>query len=205
MSDGARTTPTTSRSWFPCAAIAAAALALLSGCDPTAAPKPVAATEAVVIDATTGLRWLRCAMGQAWQDGRCIGEAQTFTLMQAQARVEALNAERREGITEWRLPTITELAALRKCDQGFVEDTFSLDMGPGQQPVVLKRWCAGETTIPTIDAARFPNTPSVKFWSGSGSETHQHFYAVDFGTAWIGLNEAAEATHAVRPVVDRAR
>jgi hypothetical protein len=202
VSEGTRTTLAKSRSCF---IGAAAALALLSGCEPTVAPKPAASADAVVTDDATGLRWLRCALGQTWQDGRCVGEAQTFTLMDAQARVEALNAERRDGITQWRLPAITELAALRKCDQGFVAETFSLDLGPEQQPVVLKRWCAGETTIPAIDAARFPDTPSVKFWSGSGSETHQHFYAVDFGTAWIGLNEAAEARHAVRPVADRAR
>jgi hypothetical protein len=141
-------------------------------------------------------------VGQAWQDGRCAGEAARLDLMDAQARVEALNAQGHEGITQWRLPTIVELAALRRCDHGFVGETFTLALSPEKDPVNVPRWCAGETTTPTIDTARFPDTPPVKFWSGSGSEADQHFYAVNFGNAWIGLNEAAESAHAVRPSPD---
>lgn len=190
-------------------AIALAALSLLSGCDkpaaPAAPPAPASVATAVVTDAATGLRWARCALGQAWQDSRCTGEAVSLDLMDAQARVEALNAQKHEGITQWRLPTIVELAALRRCDHGFVSETFTLALSPEQDPVTVPRWCAGETTSPTIDAARFPDTPPIKFWSGSGSEADQHFYAVNFGNAWIGLNEAAESAHAVRPVADKAR
>lgn len=186
-----------------------AMLSLLAGCEKETAPAKATVTapmtSAVVTDATTGLRWLRCAMGQAWEDGRCKGEPQKLDLMEAQARVEALNARRHEGIAEWRLPTIVELAALRRCDHGLVEDTFTLALSPEQEPVTVQRWCARETTIPTIDTARFPDTPPIKFWSGSGSEADQHFYAVDFGNAWIGLNEEAESAYAVRPVADRAR
>lgn len=197
----------TSQPRFKGMAIALAALSLLlGGCDePATPPTRLPAAAAIVTDATTGLRWLRCAVGQAWQDGRCAGEAARLDLMDAQARVEALNAQGHEGITQWRLPTIVELAALRRCDHGFVGETFTLALSPEKDPVTVPRWCAGETTTPTIDTARFPDTPPVKFWSGSGSEADQHFYAVNFGNAWIGLNEAAESAHAVRPVADRAQ
>ncbi|MDM0086921.1 MULTISPECIES: DUF1566 domain-containing protein [unclassified Variovorax] len=187
-------------------AVALAALSLLAACDRAASPAPEkTAASAVVTDPATGLRWLRCALGQTWQDGRCAGEAEALGLMDAQARVEALNAKSHEGIAQWRLPSIVELAALRRCDHGLVDEQFTLELSPEQAPVTVPRWCAGETTTPTIDTARFPGTPPRKFWSGSGSEAAQHFYAVDFGNAWIGLNEAAEATHAVRPVADGAR
>lgn len=186
-------------------AIALAAVSLLGGCDRATSPTKAPAA-AVVADAATGLRWLRCALGQAWQDGHCVGEAEALSLMDAQARVEALNAKGHEGISRWRLPTIVELAALRRCDHGLlVDEPFTLELGPGQEPVTVPRWCAGDTTMPTIDTARFPDTPPRKFWSGSGSEAAQHFYAVNFGNAWIGLNEAAESTHAVRPVADGPR
>ena len=186
-----------------------AAALFVSGCkesSPDSAPaqKP----SAVVVDEATGLHWLRCAIGQTWhakgQDaGRCEGEAKTLNLTDAQAQVAQLNEQKYLGISQWRLPSIVELAALRKCDHGLVDDTFELDMSPQQEPVIIQRWCKNETSIPTIDTARFPDTPHLKFWSGSGSETHQFFYAVDFSNAWIGLNEAAEETYAVRPVADK--
>lgn len=187
-------------------AVALAAMSLLAACGEAASPTPAkAAASAVVTDPATGLRWLRCAMGQAWQDGRCAGEAEALGLMEAQARVEALNAQVHEAIAQWRLPTLVELAALRRCDHGLVDEQFKLELSREQAPVTVPRWCAGETTPPTIDTARFPDTPPRKFWSGSGSEAAQHFYAVNFGNAWIGLNEAAEAPHAVRPVADGVR
>ena len=183
----------------------------MSGCkesppDSAPAQKP----SAVVVDEATGLQWLRCALGQTWQadekgGGHCTSEAKQLSLMDAQAQVEQLNTTKYQGISQWRLPSIVELAALRKCDHGLVDDTFELDMSPQPEPVIIRRWCKNETSIPTIDAARFPDTPHLKFWSGSGSERHQYFYAVDFSNAWIGLNEAAEETYAVRPVADKSQ
>jgi len=188
------------------AAFALAIGVVLGGCgEKPNATATSTRSSAVVADAGSGLLWLRCAMGQRWQEGRCVGTAQRLNLMDAQSHVEQLNVERHEGIDQWRLPTLVELAALRRCDHGFVEDTFTLPLMVGEAPVTVPRWCAEENTIPAIDTSRFPDTPSAKFWSGSGSEAQQIFYAVDFASASIGLNEAADSQHAVRPVADAQR
>lgn len=175
-----------------------AAALLASGCTKGSAPAGVTA------DAQTGLRWSSCALGQTWQDGRCAGDALLLNLNDAQARVEQLNTAKYLGITQWRLPNIIELAALRHCDNGLTEETFTLGLMAEQEPIEVKRWCAGETSVPTIDTKLFPDTPLLKFWSSSGSEVQQTQYAVNFANAWIGMNEAAEETYAVRPVADRA-
>ncbi|RZL65287.1 MAG: DUF1566 domain-containing protein [Variovorax sp.] len=190
------------------AVAALAVTVLLAGCgDRPGASAQVASktSSAVVLDAENKLVWLRCAIGQNWQDGGCAGEALMLSRSDAHDRVQQLNAEKHQGIDQWRLPDIVELAALRKCDHGLVEDTFTLTLMAEQEPVVVRRWCAEETTVPTIDAERFPDTPPVKFWSRSGSEQHQVAYAVSFGNAWIGINEDADSPYAVRPVADRLR
>ncbi len=190
------------------AAVLAAAVGLgLAGCgerpDPSSAGG-ARTSEAVVTAAATGLSWLRCALGQQWQAGHCAGEARMLSQFDAQQRIEGLNAERHQGIDRWRLPSIVELAGLRRCDHGLTQDTFTLDLMAEQAPVVLPRWCAQDTSIPTIDTTRFPDTPAVKFWSHSGSERQQTAYAVNFGNAWIGMNEDSESLYAVRPVADPA-
>lgn len=183
---------------------AAAAGWLVGGCSEQEGTPAAGASSAVVTDAATGLTWLRCALGQQWQEGRCTGEPLALSQSDAHARVEALNAERYQGIDRWRLPGIVELAALRRCDHGLVADTFTLEFMAEQAPVEIQRWCDKETTVPTIDAARFPDTPPMKFWSSSGSERHQVAYAVDFANAWIGINEDSASLYAVRPVADPA-
>ena len=192
---------------FKHAAIALLLGTVLTGCGdrPSASATSSGSSAAVVTDAASGLLWLRCAIGQSWQEGRCAGEARTFGFMDAQAQVNRLNAELHEGIDRWRLPTIAELAALRRCDHGFAPETFTLALMAGEAPVTVPRWCAGDNTLPAIDTTRFPDTPSVKFWSGSGNEAQQTFYAVDFASAWIGLNEDDKSQHAVRPVADPPR
>ena len=183
----------------------AAGLALLGGCgERTGTPARQAASDGVVTDAATGLSWLRCALGQQWQQGHCTGAPLALSQPDAHAHVDALNAARHLGIDRWRLPGIVELAALRRCDHGLVADTFTLEFMAEQAPVEIQRWCDKETSIPTIDTTRFPDTPPMKFWSSSGSERHQVSYAVDFGNAWIGINEDSASLYAVRPVADPA-
>ncbi len=114
----------------------------MSGCKETPPDSaPAQKPSAVVVDEATGLQWLRCALGQTWQadekgGGHCTGEAKQLSLMDAQAQVEQLNTAKYQGISQWRLPSIVELAALRKCDHGLVDDTFELDMSLQQEPVI---------------------------------------------------------------------
>lgn len=60
---------------------------------------------AQVTDAMTGLVWRRCSLGQAWDEGICKGDANTFTHKDIGVIVKTLY----EG---WRVPTKKELSSL---------------------------------------------------------------------------------------------
>lgn len=59
---------------------------------------------AEVSDATTGLTWQRCSVGQTWQGGTCTGAASSHTHKQATTLVN--------NKASWRLPTVKELSSL---------------------------------------------------------------------------------------------
>lgn len=57
-------------------------------------------------DPATGLIWMRCSLGQTWENGTCTGEADTFNW------IDAVNSA---GIADgkvWRLPTTKELLTI---------------------------------------------------------------------------------------------
>ena len=58
-------------------------------------------------DAKTGLTWMRCALGQTWENGTCTGDATTYTWEQAKA-LTLIYA----GQSDWRLPKIRELKSI---------------------------------------------------------------------------------------------
>ena len=62
------------------------------------------ATNNVVIDGWTGLRWRRCEQGRTWTGSTCSGTASTY------AHYDALTHAR--DLTGWRLPNVKELASL---------------------------------------------------------------------------------------------
>ena len=62
------------------------------------------ATNNVVIDGWTGLRWRRCEQGRTWTGATCSGTASTLT------HYDALTHAR--DLTGWRLPNVKELASL---------------------------------------------------------------------------------------------
>jgi len=90
----------------------------------------------------TGLVWKRCAEGQTWT-GTCTGSAAAYTWQAAFQRADAVNAgapdTQNAGFTDWRVPNIKELRAIR-------------ELG-----------CIS----PSINATQFPATPAPGFWSGS--------------------------------------
>jgi len=62
-----------------------------------------------VFDKKTALTWMRCALGQTWDNGECTGSAQMYrwrlALLAAKKTVFA-------GKKDWRLPNIKELQSL---------------------------------------------------------------------------------------------
>jgi hypothetical protein len=63
---------------------------------------------------TTGLRWMRCSLGQTWNGTSCTGQASAFTWQSAQAQVRSFSFA---GFNDWRLPSSNELFSIieRRC------------------------------------------------------------------------------------------
>jgi len=65
--------------------------------------------DGTVTDSSTGLTWMRCAIGQAWAGATCIGVASTYTWDQANALIGTVSFA---GNSNWRLPNIRELQTI---------------------------------------------------------------------------------------------
>jgi len=92
-----------------------------------------------VIDSTTGLQWMRCAMGQIWdpQHNLALGKGEKLTWYQALLAVGQLNqGSGLAGYTDWRLPSLPELQTL---------------CSPHHHP--------------KIDPSAFPGSPPFPFWT----------------------------------------
>ena len=65
--------------------------------------------DGTVVDKKTALTWMRCALGQTWDNGACTGFAQPYTWQSAlQSAESAVFA----GLNDWRLPNQKELQSL---------------------------------------------------------------------------------------------
>ena len=63
--------------------------------------------DGTVTDTTTGLMWMRCAMGQTWLATTCVGEAMSYTWDQATALRHSF-----AGYDDWQLPGLKELQSI---------------------------------------------------------------------------------------------
>ncbi len=63
--------------------------------------------DGTVTHKTTGLTWMRCALGQTWTGSACSGTASTYTYDQAVALTGTF-----AGHSDWRLPNIAELQTI---------------------------------------------------------------------------------------------
>jgi len=57
----------------------------------------------------TGLTWMQCSLGQAWDDSDCWGTASLYTWQEA---LQASEGEAFAGHSDWRLPNIRELRSI---------------------------------------------------------------------------------------------
>jgi hypothetical protein len=91
-------------------------------------------------DATTGLTWDRCSIGQTLDAGSCTGTVTQSPWTAALAAAVTANTASYKGFTDWRLPSKNELESL----------------------VDITR-----ATAPVIDTTVFPNTPATGGWWSS--------------------------------------
>jgi len=62
--------------------------------------------DGTVTDASTGLTWMRCSVGQTWDGSTCIGKATLYSWGKANALTGSVIFA---GQNDWRLPNIREL------------------------------------------------------------------------------------------------
>lgn len=91
----------------------------------------------LVTHANTGLIWMRCSLGQSWNEKSksCTGNPAMLDWTGAKEQADDFVYE---GLSDWRLPSIKELATIveKQCDQ------------------------------PSINLVSFPGTASDYYWSG---------------------------------------
>lgn len=126
-------------------------------------------------DLQTGLMWMRCAAGQAWDatNSTCTGQATTYDWQAALQAAQTLDqGSGFAGYNDWRLPSLRELMSI---------DRY-------------------HCTDPAINLTIFPATPSQNFWSSSPLEAALNTaWTLDFGTG-SAIDEFMQSSYAIRLV-----
>lgn len=132
-------------------------------------------------DPETGLVWMRCSVGQKWENEDCSSKASKLTLKEALDYPSSFNEKiRLDGKNDWRLPTAVELGSIRKCSNGWARRANSGQSEIGKSSIITKaipdekggyvvvpEKCHKGFKEPTIDVRIFPNTPRGDFWSST--------------------------------------
>jgi len=96
-------------------------------------------TDGTVTDNQSKLMWMRCAVGQSWARGSCLGQSVGLTWSDAEQAAKTVNKSGNFFYSDWRLPQLPELAS------------------------IAERQCKR----PRINLEVFPNTASHFFWSAT--------------------------------------
>lgn len=65
--------------------------------------------DGTITDSKRGLMWMRCSLGQTWQNAACVGDASVLTWQQALVSAHGYVYANQQG---WRVPNIKELASI---------------------------------------------------------------------------------------------
>ena len=93
----------------------------------------------VARDYVNKLEWMRCSVGQHWENDTCVGEVLMLSVAEAKEIIERVDNLDGGG---WRLPTVKEL-----------------------QTIVSKVETRPDDIEPNIDQKTFPNTFAGPYWS----------------------------------------
>ncbi|MEP1447535.1 MAG: DUF1566 domain-containing protein [Paraglaciecola sp.] len=79
--------------------------------------------DGTVTDESLGLVWMRCSLGQVWENQTCTGDANELTWQQA---LQAAHGYEYAGQQGWRVPNMKELASLteRGCVRPAINELF---------------------------------------------------------------------------------
>lgn len=139
--------------------------------------------DGTVLDICTRLQWMRCALGQSWNNNFCNGESKKHTINQANKATDEFNKQGGyAGYCDWRLPSMDELKTLVYCSSCNPEMWKE-----------ARSSCQGDYIKPTIDPIAFPSAPISKFLCSSGNEMGE-FY-VDFSNGETGVSMGRIAGH----------
>jgi Protein of unknown function (DUF1566). len=129
--------------------------------------------DGTVTDQASGLMWMRCALGQEWQDGACSGSAKTYAWPASQGAVDVVNSSGEQFFSDWRVPGLRDLA------------------------MIIERECVD----PRINLTVFPDTPTDFFWTSTprADDADQRVYALSFGPEGVEPH-APDLTHYLRLV-----
>lgn len=74
-------------------------------------------------DDALGLSWMRCSLGQVWQNQTCVGDPSKLTWQQA---LQAAHGFEYAGKLGWRVPNVKELASLteKSCVRPAINEFF---------------------------------------------------------------------------------
>lgn len=141
-------------------------------------------------DKKTGLIWLKCKVNEKLVNSTCVNrkvskeliydqaqktvgslDGDDFTYAEAQKTIAYLNSKNFKGSSKWRLPTISELASLRQCSNGWDKQQEKIQIPKGNQTISIPLKCA-EDKVFNVFSKIFPMIPgysSSMIWTSTSA------------------------------------
>jgi hypothetical protein len=130
--------------------------------------------DGTVTDKESKLMWMRCAIGQTWAGGTCVGSPTPLAWAAAQEAAQSVNKRGSFFYSDWRVPQVPELAG------------------------IAERQCQD----PRINLTIFPHTPAEAFWTATSrpsNGTEAFAFTLSFGAEGVKYM-SKEEKHDVRLV-----